>query len=249
MNQEQNVDIMKNQQLNDTASGITFKDLYYIVLKNLIVIICIIAVCMVGGFVFTKLKKPVYNSTGTMLVSYEGSGTSISSDYTFSSYIANTFVVFITQDVVLDAVSQKTGVSVGVLKKNTTVKNSSLILSITYSCDNAVDAQNICQTIIDTAQEVADTMDDENKPVYHLLYDNLKVLSEAKEGTRKSETLKMVAISFAIGVVLASLYVFLNEVFNNKFKSSEEVERALGVPVLAGIPAYTFDDEEKDGKK
>ena len=248
MNQEQNIEIAKNQNANE---GISFKDLYYIILKHLIVIICIVAVCMVGGFIFTKLKKPIYTSTGTMLVSYEGTGTSISTDYTFSNYISNTFVVFITQDIVLDAVSQKTGVAVGTLKKNTTVKNSSLILSVTYSCDNATDAQSICQTIIDTAQEIADTLDNENKPVYHLLYDNLKVLSEAKEGARKSETLKIVAISFAIGVALAALYVFLCEVLNNKFKSSEEVERALGVPVLAGIPAYTFDDEKADkgGKK
>ena len=248
MNQEQNVDIMKNQNANAT-NGITFKDLYYIVLKHLITIICIIAVCMIGGFVFTKLKKPIYNSTGTMLVSYEGSGSSISTDYTFSSYIANTFVVFITQDVVLDAVSQKTGIAVGVLKSNTTVKNSSLILSVTYSCYDAKEAQNICQTIIDTAQEIADTMDDENKPVYHLLYDNLKVLSNAKTGTRKSVTVKIVAVSFILSLVLACTYVFLYETFNNKFKSSEEVERALGFPVLAGIPAYTFDDEEKGGKK
>lgn len=248
MNQEQNIEITKNQNVND-SNGITFKDLYYIVLKHLVVIICIVAACMVGGYIFTKVKKPIYTSTGTMLVSYEGSGTSISTDYTFSNYISNTFVVFITQDVVLDAVSQKTGVAVGVLKKNTTVKNSSLIISVTYSCDNAEEAQNICQTIIDTAQEIADTMDNENKPVYHLLYDNLKVLSEAKEGERKSETFKIVVISFAIGVALAFIYVFLSEVFNNKFKSSEEVERALGVPVLAGIPAYSFDEEEKGGKK
>ena len=248
MNQEQNIEIAKNQNVNE---GITFKDLYYIILKHLIVIICIVAACVVGGYIFTKVKKPIYTSTGTMLVSYEGTGTSISTDYTFSNYISNTFVVFITQDIVLDAVSQKTGISTGTLKSNTTVKNTSLILSVTYSCDNAEDAQHIAQTIIDTAQEIADTLDEENKPVYHLLYDNLKVLSEAKKGARKSETLKTVAIAFAIGVVLAFLYVFLSEVFNNKFKSSEEVERALGVPVLAGIPSYSFDDEKEDkgGKK
>ena len=248
MNQEQNIEITKNQNVNE---GITFKDLYYIILKHLIAIICIVVVCTIGGYIFSKLKKPIYTSTGTMLVSYEGTGTSISTDYTFSNYISNTFVVFITQDVVLDAVSQKTGISTGILKSNTTVKNTSLILSVTYSCDNAEDAQHITQTIIDTAQEVADTLDDENKPVYHLLYDNLKVLSEAKTGARKSETFKIVLVSFAIGVALAFIYVFLSEVFNNKFKSSEEVERALGVPVLAGIPAYSFDDEKEDkgGKK
>lgn len=234
----------------NTNNGITIKDLYYIIVKHIIAIICIIALCLVGGYVFTRLKKPIYTSTGTMLVSYEGNNSSISSDYTFSNYISSTFVVFITQDVVLDVVSEETGISVVTLKKNTTVKNSSLILSVTYTSDSADEAKLIAQTIIDTAQEVADTLDENDKPVYHLLYDNLKVLSEAKDGSRKSETLKILAISLAIGVALAFLYVFLREVFDNKFKSSEEVERVLGIPLLAGIPAYTFDDEdEKDGKK
>ena len=249
MNQEQYVN---NQNINQVNNGLTFKDLYYIALKHIIEIICIVVLCIIGGAIYTKVEKPVYTSTGTMLVSYDGNNNSISSDYTFSSYIANTFVVFITQDVVLDVVSNKTGVSLGELKKNTTVKNSSLILSITYTCDDANDAKNIAQTIIETAQEVADTLDNENNPVYHLLYDNLKVLSEAKMGTKKSHTLRNLAIALAAGLVLAVIYVTLYELFDNKFKSSDEVERVLGIPVLAGIPEYEFDDEKqslKVGKK
>ena len=244
MNQGQ-TPMMENQEMNN---GITIKDLYFIITKHIIAILCFLALSIIGGAIYTKIEKPVYTSTGTMLVSYEGTGTSISTDYTFSSYIANTFVVFITQDIVMDAVSAKTGVETNVLKKNTTVKNSSLILSITYTASDASEAQKIAEAIIETAQEVADTLDNENNPVYHLLYDNLKVLSEAKEGARKSHTLRNLAIALAIGVVLAFIYVLLNEIFDNKFKSSEEVERVLGIPLLAGIPEYQFEDEKQNVK-
>ena len=37
----------------------------------------------------------------------------------------------------------------------------------------------------------------------------------------------------------------IREMLDNTFKSSEEIERTLNIPVLAGIPDYHFDDEKE----
>lgn len=47
---------------------------------------------------------------------------------------------------------------------------------------------------------------------------------------------KIIIIGFILGLVLGGGFVFLTELFDNSFKRVEDVEDALGIPVLATIP-------------
>ena len=67
--------------------------------------------------------------------------------------------------------------------------------------------------------------------------------------TTAKSTTKGAAIGAGAGLVLAVIYTVIRELCDNTFKSSEEIERVLNIPVLAGIPDYHFDDEKKGGKK
>ena len=207
-----------------------------------------------------------------MLVSYDsGKDTQITTEYNFSNYITNTYVAFIKEEAVLSKAADKLNenkdllkkpieYTAGNLKSNLSVSSNSLILTVSYTASDADDAKTILQTVIDTASEVADSpktdeqgnviLDSEGnpEPKYKFLNGNLTPVSEAKKGKQVSNTLRNTAIGLAAGVVAAFLYVVLRELLDNKFKSSEEVERMLGVPVLAGIPDYHFDDEKKGGK-
>lgn len=243
----------RKQVEQEPSSGLTFRDIWFIIRKHWIAIVCFIVACTAAGFIWSRVEPPVYQSTGTMLVSYESNSTNIAQDYTFSNYISGTYVVFVKEDVVLEKVSAKLNneFTVPQLRSATSVKNDSLVLKITFTANNKDTAKKVVQTIIETAQEVADTTHDENgveKPTYHLLYDNLKVLSPAKDGVRTTHTLRNTAIGGAAGVVLAILYVVIRELSDHTFKSTEEIERMLNLPVLAGIPEYHFDDEKKGGK-
>lgn len=241
------------QETNVVEKGLTFRDLLFIIRKHWIAIVCFIVACTAAGFIWSRVEPPVYTSTGTMLVSYESNTTNIAQDYTFSNYISGTYVVFLKEDVVLEKVADKLDneFTIQQLRSNTSVKNDSLVLKVTFTASNRDTAKKVVQTIIETAQEVADTTYVENeveKPVYHLLYDNLKVLSPAKDATKVSHTLRNTAIGLGAGVVLAFLYVLIRELSDHTFKSTEEIERMLNLPVLAGIPEYHFDDEKKGGK-
>ena len=239
------------QQTVEQSKGLTFRDILFILRKHWIAIVCFVAACTAAGFIWAKVERPVYQSTGTMLVSYESNNSTMTQDYTFSNYITNTYVSVIKEDLVMNKVSEKTSIPVSTLKSNTSVSSSSLIIKVTYSSSNKEQAQEVAKVIIDTAQEVANTTVNEDgveKPVYHLLYDNLKVFSDPTPGKKVSHTLRNTAIGLGAGVALAFIYVVLSEVLNNKFKSSEEIERMLNLPILAGIPDYHFDDEKKGGK-
>ena len=266
----------------DEGRGLTFKDIIFIIRKHWIAIVAFVAAGLIGGMVFTKVYshvRPQYTSTGTMLVSYESDkSSSITTDYNFSNYITNTYVAFIKEEAVLTKAANKiktlaeegqvtTPVTVGQLKSNLSVSANSLILKVSYTASDKVDARVIVQTVIDTASEVADSpkTDDagniiykkdsngndttEAEPKYRFLNGNLTPVSQAKDGSAVSHTLRDTAIGLGAGVVLAFLYVLLRELFDNTFKSSEEIERLLNLPVLAGIPDYQFEDEKKKGGK
>lgn len=267
----------------DEGRGLTFKDIIFIIRKHWIAIVAFIAVGFIGGMVFTNVYsrvRPQYTSTGTMLVSYESdkSSSTITTDYNFSNYITNTYVAFIKEDAVLTKAAEKikvlaennevtAAVTAKQLKSNLSVSASSLILKVSYTASDKVDARVIVQTVIDTASEVADSpktdeagniiyKKDSNgndtteaEPKYRFLNGNLTPVSQAKNGTAVSHTLRDTAIGLGAGVVLAFIYVLLRELFDNTFKSSEEIERLLNLPVLAGIPDYQFEDEKKKGGK
>jgi len=242
----------------------------------IIFVVCGVAAGGIFTKVYSTLR-PKYTSTGTMLVSYDSGNTqSIANEYSFSNYITNTYVVFIKEDAVLSKAADKLNgdkkedikremtFTPKYLRDNLSVSATSLILKISFTSPNAEDSKTIVQTIIDTASEVADTpktdeagniiYEKDNKgndvpaPFYPFLNGNLAPVSPAKTGIKVSHTMRDLVIGFGGGVVFAFAYVVLREVFDNTFKSSEEIERMLGIPVLAGIPDYHFDDEKKGGK-
>ena len=266
-----------NNNVNNTNNapqpqqGLTFRDILFIIRKHWIVVVALLVLCTAGGFIWSKVERPTYKSTGTMLVSYDSGSASLTQDYSFSNYITNTYVAFIKEDAVLEKSVQKikdkadkdeitAAISLSGLKSNLTVSANSLILSVSYVAKDPEDAKAIVQIVIETASEVADeglvdeqgnpVLDDKGnqKPKYRFLNGNLTVVSNAKDGIKVSHILKYTAIGLGAGVVLAFIYMVIRELSDNTFKSAEEIERLLNIPVLAGIPDYHFDDEKKGGK-
>ena len=64
---------------------------------------------------------------------------------------------------------------------------------------------------------------------------------------RKKDILLFAMIGFVVSIV----YVLILNILDTTIKTSEEVEKAFKIPVLAEIPLYTFDSkkEEKGGKQ
>ncbi|NLB49028.1 MAG: hypothetical protein GX813_04245 [Erysipelotrichia bacterium] len=203
----------ERQIIEEESRGLTFKDILFIIRKHWIAITAFILGFGLAGFVFSAVQRPVYQSTGTMLVSYESNVTNPTQDYTFSNYISNTYVVFLKENIVLRSVSERADVPVSNLRNNLSVTNDALIIKVSYTDDDAEEARRVVDIIINTAQEIADltrAVDTgggviEHKPVYHLLYDNLKVMSAPEVGVKVSYTMRDIAIGLGVGVGLAFL--------------------------------------------
>ncbi len=245
------------QEVQVEEEGITLKDIFLIIKKHFIAICLFIVVVTAGGFGYAVVKdkvSPTYKASSTMLVQLDdSSNTAITSQYSFANYIAETFVSFIGDDVVLDPVAKEYNYTVKTVKKNLTITQTSgtLILSLSYVDKDPDVAAKVLNSIMVSTETVSQSKDADGNPKYKLLDNNIKTLSaaDASKATKTSSKLKITLIFAAVGVVLAAIYTILREVLDTTFRSSEDVEKELGAPVIAAIPDYEFDDEKKGGKK
>ena len=237
----------------EESRSLTFRDILFILRKHWIAIVIFIFLGGAAGFTWTKVQQtvsPVYQSTGIIMVSPESTGTTqtTNTDYTLANNLTNTVVSFIKTNSVLDHVrEEQPDFSI----KNLSVSNTSgnLMVTVKYSSKDPTVSKDMVNCVMESAIKEANRLKEEdNKPVYHMLNDNLNIVDKAKNGTQISHTTRNLALGLGAGVVVAFLYVFIREMLDNTFKSSEEIERSLNIPVLAGIPDYHFDDEKKEVK-
>lgn len=253
-------------ELNYQESGLTIKDILYIVKRHIIVIVALIVAFTAAGFVFSRYQSkhsPEYSANASMMVTVQNDqGSTQISQYQLSYYLTDTFEVFMKEDVVLSKAVEKlnaTGkyeegeITLRKIKSNFTAKlnGSSLVMNVSYKDNDKQKVVDVLNTIMETAESVANEDDASGNAKYKLLKNNLSVLTPASidRVTLNSKTLKYIAVFFAVGVVLAALYVVIRELSNNKFKDTEEIERLLGFPVLAGVVKYEYKQEEKEGAK
>ena len=243
-----------DEQLNNNVEesrGLTFKDILFIIRKHWIAIVAFLVTCTAGGFIWSKVETPTYQSTGTIMVSYEsGSATAVNTEYAFASNLTNTVVGFIKTQTVLDKVKDKVNIKTDTLSKNLTAKNTTgnLLITVSYTSSDKEEAKKVLDAVMQTTVDVANEKTAEDKDVYHMLANNLNIVDKASDAKKVSHTLRNTAIGAGAGAVLAFLFVLIWELSDNTFKSTEEIERVLNLPVLAGIPDYHFDDEKKGGK-
>lgn len=245
----------EEKQVVEESRGLTFKDILFIIRKHWIAIVAFIVVGVAGGAGWAfgeKRVNPVYQSSGIIMVSPESNGTNTgtNTEYALSANLTSTVVAFIKTNAVLDNVREE---QPSFKAANLAVSNSTgnLMVTVKYSSKTPEESQLMVNTVMKWAKQVSDSteiVNEKETPVYHMLYRNLNVVDEAKLGKPVSHTMRDLAIGLGAGVVLALAYVVIRELADNTFKSSEEIERALNLPVLAGIPDYHFDDEKKGGK-
>lgn len=240
----------EKQVVMEETRSLTFKDILFIIKKHWIAIIAFILLGGIAGFTWTKVQQtvaPVYQSTGIIMVSPDGnsSGQVNQNEYTLANNLTNTVVAFIKTNAVLDSVKE-TKPDFNIKSLAVTNASGNLMVTVKYTSKDPKVSKEMVDLVMDSAIAEANRMrTEDNKPVYHMLNDNLNIVDRAKDGIQTSHTVRNLAIGLAAGAALAFVYVFVREMLDNTFKSSEEIERTLNIPVLAGIPDYHFDDEKE----
>lgn len=233
--------------------GLSLKDIFYIVKKNIIMILVFIFVAIgIGGIYNYKIQAPIYRSSAQVMIAATDpdSGTTQAQQYSLSNYLINTFVDFFKSEVVLDQAKESDSLSNTTLtnkaiKANLKVTkgNDSLIINLSYTSTNQKEASVILQAVLDAAKIQADEVIGND---VHLMKNKIVILSNATPATRVSKTMMNLALSFVVGVVIAFLYVLIKNSFDDTFKSKKDIEVVLDLPVIASIPLYEIKEDKNN---
>ncbi|HAC5789068.1 TPA_asm: capsule biosynthesis protein CapA, partial [Listeria monocytogenes] len=106
----------------------------------------------------------------------------------------------------------------------------SQVLNITVKSGDRKDSEQLANTIAKVfTKEVPNIMN----------VNNVTVLSKADEADKVSPRIMVnTAISLIIGLIIASIYILLNALFDKRLKSEEEIESYLDIPVLGVIQKF-----------
>lgn len=233
-----------NQQQLVEEEGMTLQELFKIIWLNKTLIILVTLWVMVIGIVYTYVVvTPKYTAETSLIVDvdYETTGSSEQSALVIAQNLIATYKEFVVSNLVLDSVivdveGLPDGYSLNSLKNSISISTTSGVFIFYISVENESPelATEIANTLVANSISIANSDEDG----YILLRDKLKLLDPADTPTNPSSpnTILNVVISILLGGIISLAFVFVKELFNNKFQSSSEMEKYLGIKVIAAVP-------------
>lgn len=274
--ENQNVQVQEEQAL-------TLNDLFFILKRNLILILCvtllITGIGAVYGFCF---KSYTYQANATIMVKADSQSVSaaIYNDTTQALRMVVTITEFIENDLVLTKTAEKLAATEqevksikNMLKNGISIKNTedSLIINMSmkssveklYEAEEDIFVVEALNTLIETAQEVSKTplLDSEGKPTvddkgnpkykYAFIADNIQDLSlpDNTQYTASRGASLVIIICFIAGLVIGYLIALLRHIFDDTFKTKDDLENMTGFPILACIEDIPVSSVQAQGGK
>lgn len=201
------------------------------------------------GFVWSAFViTPQYESTtGVYILSSSPDNNTLSySDTQLASQLTKDYEELITCRSVLEMVIEECGLSdtYGQLLERVTVENATdtRIVYITVKDPNPAKAQEIADSIREIASDHIKEVTD---------VEAVNVVDTANLPTAPAEPsiLKWTVIAAALGLFLCAAVVIIRYLLDDTIKSSEDVEKYLGLSTLALIPMLQGESSTKKKKK
>lgn len=217
------------------------KQLFKIFWNKRLQIIAIVLVFLIIGSIYSfAFVKQKYKSYTTLVLAQSGGVSNTEdaqgitqSDLTLNQKLVSTYSELVKTKNVLREVIKELSLTIEEeeLRKNVTVSlvEDTELIKITVTNENALDAKNI-------ANKIAKIFSERVSEIYNI--SNVYIVDEAEEATGPYNInhIKDIAIFMIIGLVISVIYVLLTNLLDTTVKSAEDIEKELGITVLASIP-------------
>lgn len=227
---------------------IDLKSIFQMFWDRKVGIVIIILLAIVAGYVYTTFfVSPVYKATSTAILTNntegeEGKSAVTQTEVTLNNSLLSTYRGIATSDSVVSKVISNLGlkISADTLKNEisvTSATNTQIIQITVENADPSLAAKIANEIRSVFTERVAELID----------MQNIKPLDDAKVPTTPSNVnhAKDIVMFAAIGIVIAILYVVIANLLDNTVKSSSDIEKAVGLNVIAEIPVYEFNKGRK----
>lgn len=234
--------------------------------KKLTILFLVVVFAIIGAVYSIFFVTPKYKSSTTLVLtktegndetastgqttssastSSEATDSITTTDITINSKLVATYSELIKSKTILREVLSNLGIkelSEDNVRKNVTVSalKDTEVIEITVANENATYAAKI-------ANGIAESFTKQVAEIYNI--NNVHVVDKAEvaEGPYNINHKKDIAIFALIGLVVAAGYILLVNMLDTSIKSTEDIEKNVGLPVLATISVYEY-AEDKGGK-
>lgn len=216
------------------------QEILYSFKKKIFLIIIITILGLALGFIYSKLLvTPMYKSSTTLVLAKSISSSSSTSDsitqndITLNQKLISTYGEIVKSRAVAKSVinSENLDMEIDKFISNISVssKEGTEILEISVKNEDP----ELCARL---ANLIAVAFSDKVRDVYNI--DNVSIIDEAEvpELPYNMNVEKNIVIFGAGALFIVCFIIFLATYFNNTVKNDEELERILGIKVLAVIP-------------
>lgn len=222
--------------------------------KKVQIILIVVIFAMIGAIYTIGFVTPMYSSSTTLVLAkienltgiVETTNSITTTEVAINANLVTTYSELIKSKNILRQVISNLGlrISEGSLRGNisvNSVKDTELI-EITVSNENATYAAKV-------ANEIAKVFTEKVEEYYNI--NNVHIVDEAEVSNAPSNIhhVKDVILFAAIGMAVAVAYVLIINMLDVTIKSTEDIEKGFGIPVIASIPLIESFENEKGGKK
>lgn len=237
---------MENKDYQDEIE-IDLLQLFYALLDKIWLIIAVTLVTGCAAACFTHFFiTPTYKSTSGMLViSKETTLTSLA-DLQLGSQLTNDYKVLITSRPVLEKVIENLEMDMTYqgLKETIEIQNPSntRIINITVTMPEPELAKAVVNELTKVA---ADFIGDQMEVAPPNIFEE----GQLPAGKSSPNMVKNTLLGMILGAFLICAVIIVLELLNDSVQTEEDIERYLGIPTLAVVPARGLDSKSSKKRK
>lgn len=235
------------QTMNEESQEIEIdlKELFFVVRKKILLILIVMVVAGAGtGIICKYFMTPMYQSTSKLYILSQSTSITSIADIQVGSFLTQDYMELIYSRPVLEEVieKQKLSETYEELKGKISLSNPSdtRIIEITVTYDEP----NTAKAIVDELAEIA------KKSISQIMAtDEPNIVESGVVNPDKVSptTVKNALIASLLAALLAIGIIAVRHILNDSIRSSDDVEKYLGLNVLASIPIAK--SEESDHKR
>lgn len=259
----------ENVVIDETQEkSLSIGELFFLVKKNIILIIVITILCTAAASVyglFFKERSYTASASTMVMVDVDKKGTQTTTEYTnymYSTQLINTYNDFVVSKNIInktiEALKDKGyDLSYETIKKNLSLssKTNSLVVTISYTAHgNGKDQEaiDVVNTLVDTIiYTVNNEKNSDDKLKWPILSNSIESIDQADKAVGKRGATTIILIGILAGLVISFGIVLIKYLTDDTFKSREEFERVFKINVLAQIPDLQIikGDEKNESSK
>ncbi len=238
---------MENKNNNDVIEIDLLEIMGLLLSRWLLIMLVGITTALIGFAISFFVIAPTYESTTKIYILNKNESQNVTySDMQLGTQLTKDYSELINSRYVLEEVIQKLRLNLDYqgLKEKVSVSSptDTRIVAITVTDKDPVEAMNIANAIRESASNhIGNVMD----------IDAVNVVESANMPTKKAgpSYLKWTVIAGMLGVLLVCAMILIKYLLDDTIKTSEDVERYLGLSTLAIIPVIETEADSKKKRK